>query len=147
MALGAGGPRSYHGARFPGIPGFSGLSPQSHGALKVDRQTAYQHISIWHGLTIPRADWRSQLGATARSTSMLVFVLFITFYHAERLCIPSYICARTSSRLSFSCVYLLCSGNKVLFKLIIPRATILCSPFQSLIFFCKKYIKEIYLNL
>lgn len=45
MTLGAGGPRSYHGARFPGIPGLSGLSPQSHGALKVDRQNGHQHVS------------------------------------------------------------------------------------------------------
>jgi len=56
MTLGAGGPRSYHGARFPGIPGLSGLSPQSHGALKVDRQNAHQHVSppIRHGLATPR---------------------------------------------------------------------------------------------
>lgn len=33
MTLGARGPRSYHGTRFPGIPGFSGFSSQSHGAL------------------------------------------------------------------------------------------------------------------
>lgn len=37
MTLGARGPRSYHGTRFPGIPGFSGLSSQSHGALQRNR--------------------------------------------------------------------------------------------------------------
>lgn len=37
MTLGARGPRSYHGTRFPGIPGFSGLPSQSHGALQRNR--------------------------------------------------------------------------------------------------------------
>lgn len=45
MTLGAGDPRSYRGARFPGIPGLSRLSSQSHGPLKVDRQNAHQHVS------------------------------------------------------------------------------------------------------
>jgi len=44
MTLGAGDPRSYRGARFPGIPGFSGLSSQSHGSLKVDRQKDRQQF-------------------------------------------------------------------------------------------------------
>lgn len=55
MTLGAGGPRSYHGARFPGIPGLSGLSPQSHGALKVDRQNIRQHAADSTRVWRPRA--------------------------------------------------------------------------------------------
>jgi len=86
MTLGAGGPRSYHGTRFPGIPGLSGLSPQSHGALKVDRQNAHQHVS-------PAAfDAVSQVVDQARDTlfrrseeDMQALTCIRSFSHAERL--------------------------------------------------------------
>lgn len=49
MALGARGPRSYHGTRFPGIPGFSGLSSQSHGALQRNRSMPRSVIRLGRG--------------------------------------------------------------------------------------------------
>lgn len=153
MTLGAGDPRSYRGARFPGIPGLSGLSSQSHGPLKVDRtERSSARLAAESrrarlpdsGLARPQARWSKPRGTSPSfgENSVCNSTYFvIVLYHAE-ICVYLPYIAHTSLLVSFFPVYFVLAIKSN--SLIISRAEIFYS-FRSSIFTSLIY-KEILLK-